>query len=73
MASRSRSRSRSATVRAGNSRRTIPAGTTVAEAKAILSPVGRNLVLIRGNRVLGDSEKLRASVVYVAQPELEGA
>lgn len=76
MAARSRSKSRSrgsARVRAGSSERDIPAGSTVAHVKAILAPVGRDLVLIRGSRVLRDGEKLKANLVYVAQPVLEGA
>lgn len=68
------SRSRGdARVRAGSSERSIPAGSTVAHVKAILAPVGRDLVLIRGGRVLRDGEKLKANLIYVAQPVLEGA
>jgi len=62
----------SSTVRAGRQTRHFPAGTTVAEVKGILAPAGRAVVLLRGNRVLRDSDTLAKDMVYVAIPEIEG-
>lgn len=67
-----RARKARSTVKAGRHQRSFPSGTTVAKVKAIIAPAGENVVLVRGNKVLKDGERLRAGLIYVAQPEIDG-